>query len=224
MIVFQSSRPIVAFRRRRGSPKGCRKLAGHNIPGRQSNGCLRPEGALEKNPFHLFFHPLYALVPSQSYPRQPGYFAKLLQDGCQGFPRLLPRLFQPIQGVPSLSKPFFRKKDCLFFARLFSLPFMTTNPANPHRKSTAASPKSTVDLGCQLLIWVKSSLPTPLLPGGSAFISHNNDAGMEACRPKTDRNRPKNFHALIPEGCVFRFAGVPKIIYGIRLTFIKKHE
>jgi hypothetical protein len=41
---------------------------------------------------------------------------------------------------------------------------MTTNPPNPHRKSTAAYPKSTVDLGLEKLIWVKNSLQTPALP------------------------------------------------------------
>jgi hypothetical protein len=61
---------------------------------------------------------------------------------------------------------------------------MTTKPANPKRKSTAACSKSTVDLGLEPLIWDKNGLQTPFLP--------NNDTGMEACKPKAGRSRPKN--------------------------------
>jgi hypothetical protein len=39
------------------------------------------------------------------------------------------------------------------------------HPANPNPKSRAASPKSTVDLGLEKLIWGKNGLQTPVLVG-----------------------------------------------------------
>jgi exodeoxyribonuclease VII small subunit len=47
---------------------------------------------------------------------------------------------------------------------------MTTNSANSNRKSTVAYPKSTVDLGLELLIWGKNGLQTsPLRDGWHSF-------------------------------------------------------
>jgi hypothetical protein len=42
---------------------------------------------------------------------------------------------------------------------------MTRQPTNPRPKSTPAYPKSTVDLGCELLIWGKNTAQTGLLLG-----------------------------------------------------------
>jgi hypothetical protein len=42
---------------------------------------------------------------------------------------------------------------------------MTTNPTNPNRKSTAGSPKSTVDLRSEPLIWVEKRPANALSSG-----------------------------------------------------------
>ena len=63
---------------------------------------------------------------------------------------------------------FQEKKDCLFFLsrRLVSSKSDEggLGQTNPKSKSTAGSRKSTVDSGCDLLIWGKNDLPTSALP------------------------------------------------------------
>jgi len=66
------------------------------------------------------------------------------------------------------SNLFQEKKDCLFFlSRPFApqpSPLHDTEQTNPKSKSTSGSCKSTVDSGCELLIWGKNGLPTSALP------------------------------------------------------------
>jgi hypothetical protein len=86
------------------------------------------------------------------------------------------RFPKPFQGVPSCSKPFqafFQKKKIVYcFARPEKFPgsarvgFMLQRfnrfpwPAHRNPKSTAGCRKSTVDSGCELLIWGKNGLQT----------------------------------------------------------------
>jgi exodeoxyribonuclease VII small subunit len=130
----------------------------------------------------------------KAFQGSPGYFAKPLQDGHQGFPSLFPSPSKPIQGVPSLSKPFFRKKRLFIFCSpLFPPLSMTANQANPYRKSTVACPKTTADLGYELLIWVKIGLQTLPLPADRpSFTSITTRKWKRANRIQTDTGQKMN--------------------------------
>jgi hypothetical protein len=72
------------------------------------------------------------------------------------------RLPNPIQGFLE-KKLFFVTRPLALLPSISPRP-MTTNQTNPKPKSTAGCRKSTVDLGCELLIWSKNGLPIPLSP------------------------------------------------------------
>jgi hypothetical protein len=79
--------------------------------------------------------------------------------------------------------------------------WMTRQPTNPHPKSTPAYPKSTVDLGCELLIWGKNTTQTSLLLG----LQHSFGSIMTRPIAKSNQNRPKIFssplrhdHQVVP--------------------------
>jgi hypothetical protein len=70
---------------------------------------------------------------------------------------------------------------------------MTTKLANSQSKSTAACPKSTVDLGIEKLIWSKNGLPLPLLPGlRPSFPSITTREWKHANRIQTDTGQKMN--------------------------------
>jgi hypothetical protein len=53
----------------------------------------------------------------QAFPMPPTFLPSPSKPRSQTFPRLLPPFSKPFQGVPSLSKPFFRKKRLFIFHR-----------------------------------------------------------------------------------------------------------
>jgi hypothetical protein len=163
MIVFQSSRPIAALSRRPGSPKGCRRLAGGEPPGSPSLYPCALKGRWKRIRFNCSFV-LFVPLHFPKLSKAARILPSLSKGRCQGFPWLLPGPSKPIQGVPSHSKPFSEKKDCLFFVRLSSPPSTTTNQSNSNLKSTVAFPKSTIDSDLEKLIWGENGLPAPLLP------------------------------------------------------------
>jgi len=115
MIVPQSSRLIAAFCRSPGSPKGCGRLAGDDIPGNQPNDLCALKGRWEESISVVLSHLL-----------RPWHFPKLskaLSGYCQASPspgsrafqgccRIFPNLSKVFQAIPS---HFQEKKDCLFF-------------------------------------------------------------------------------------------------------------
>jgi hypothetical protein len=64
-------------------------------------------------------------------------------------------------------------------------------PTHPHPKSTLAHPKSTVDLGCELLIKVENSLISPLPPTSYRPISAPKIRGFSQNQTVTDRKKLK---------------------------------
>jgi hypothetical protein len=140
---------------------------------------LRPEGALGENPFQLSFRTLCALVTSQGFPR--------LSKPIQGVPSLSKafsekkRLFIFYEPSPKTnpcrrrlrfglrqSSAAFEPKVTLSILDIhprFNPFFLAPAMANPHRKSTASSPKSSVDLCSESLIWVEKRPATALSSG-----------------------------------------------------------
>ena len=81
---------------------------------------------------------------------------------------------------------------------------MTVTPANPKLKSTAASPKSTIDLGLELLIWVENGLQTPpLWAGWPSFYSITTREWERANQKPTETGQKINRPA-IDLGCETR--------------------
>jgi hypothetical protein len=78
---------------------------------------------------------------------------------------------------------------------------MTTNQTNSKPKSTVGSPKSTVDLGCELLIWGKNGLQTPALPvGRHSFRPITTRQMKRANQKQTDANQKINpLWPLLPQ-------------------------
>jgi hypothetical protein len=83
---------------------------------------------------------------------------------------------------------------CVSVPRWLNSPFWILSPANPKPKSTLGYPKSTVDLGLDLLIWVKNGLPTLLLPAlrHSFCLITTRNYGMPAkCKPILAKNETR---------------------------------
>jgi hypothetical protein len=127
--------------------------------------------------------------------------------------------FNPIQGYSSPFKGFLEKKD-----RLFSLPrrshvkagpptfcastvhfprLMTSNQTNSKPKSTAGCRKSTVDLGCELLIWGKNGLPTPASPARRHSFVPITTREMKSANQKQTQTGQKTFTLTLQQAMDF---------------------
>src|ERR1700677_989374 len=169
MIVRQSSRSIMASGHYLGSPEGCGKLAGDNIPGNHPRNPRDLKGRWKKLVSCSGSSLLCPPVPSFRV-LDSAVSLCLSASVAESVDRS--RFPKAIKGYLSLPKPiqgFFEKVFFLFVPKPFSahpsLPHhMTTKPANPKSKSTVTYRKSTVDLRPEPLIWGKTGLQTPFLP------------------------------------------------------------
>src|ERR1700677_3126054 len=186
MIARQSSRSILACCHHPGSPEGCGKLAGDNIPGNCPNNPRALKGRWKEPVSRFGSHLLCPVAPNFHVLDSA---ASLYLGDRSRFPKA-------IQGYLTLSEPiqgFFEKVFFLFAPKYFvaqPLPLHPMTP-KPKRKSTIARPKSTVDLGFEPLIRVENDLQTPFLLGYRHSFRPITTLEWRACKPKTGRSRPK---------------------------------
>jgi len=102
MIVLRSLRPGAALYRHLGSPEGCGRLTGDDIPGNRLNNPCALKGRWERIHFSCPFVPSVPLS---------------LPKAFQGFPNLS-KVFQ------AFPRHFQKKKDCLFFMNHLPKPIL----------------------------------------------------------------------------------------------------
>ena len=105
-------------------------------------------------------------------------------------PTILPLPAGEGRGEGEYSKQIFRA--CQFIERPNHSPPKAL--INPRPKSTLPNPKSTVDLGCELLIRVENALPGPLFPGYRHAFSPTTTGQLTGA----DRNRTATHQKIYP--------------------------
>jgi hypothetical protein len=163
------------------SPEGWRTLAGGNTPGNDSE-TLRPEGSPES----IVGHPIRPISPIRPIPPHLEVSARptwsALTENHNVVPSFNPGLAaqRPTPGKAHKIQPLMAKpreariKIAANFPKI--QPCFPHPPTHPHSKSTLAIPKSTVDLGCERLIWGEN--------GFRSFLSHGH---RHPFRPTTTR-------------------------------------
>jgi hypothetical protein len=115
MIDFQSTRLTTSLCRRLGSPKGCGKLAGGATPGSPSPYPCALKGRWKRIHFRCRFILFGPLPLPKAFQGSQDILPSLSKTDARAFQGPILGYSKPIQGVPSLSKPFSKEKKIVYF-------------------------------------------------------------------------------------------------------------